>query len=171
MPRFSRRVPAPVVKGGYRKYLPFVREDFVGQCAYCLLSEILADGEENFELDHFRPKSRFKELVNDFYNIYYSCHPCNHQKHDAWPVPELEAKGISIADPCADEFRTHFLAKADGTWEGVTETGAYTIKLLRLNRKHLIRIRLILANAGYALHEERVDEVELLRLLGLSDTV
>lgn len=169
MPRFSRRAIAPVVKGGYRSYRPFVREDFAGQCAYCLLSEIMAGGEENFELDHFRPRSLFKELVNDFYNIYYSCHPCNHQKRDAWPVPELEAKGVSIVDLCTDEFRTHFLVNADGTWEGKTETGAYTIKVLRLNRKHLITIRQILAGAGYAIHEERVDEVELRRLLGPPD--
>lgn len=164
MPRFSRRTTAPLVAGGYRSFRPFVREDFVRQCAYCLLSEILAAGENNFELDHFRPRSRFPQLVDDFYNIYYSCHPCNHIKRDAWPSPELEANGLSIVDLCTDEFRTHFQANADGKWVGVTEVGAYTIDVLRLNRHHLVTIRQLLAELGYVMHEETVAEDELRRM-------
>lgn len=37
---------------------------------------------DNFELDHFKPKSdeRFASLAADYYNLYYSCHVCNHYK-------------------------------------------------------------------------------------------
>lgn len=164
MPHFARTVPVPSVVGGYRAFKPFVRDDFAGQCAYCLLSEILAGGEENFELDHFRPRSRFPHLINDFYNIYYACHPCNHAKLAAWPSEELEARGISFVDLCKDEFATHFGVEANGEWTGLTNLGAYTIDVLRLNRKHLVTIRNLLSKLGFVPHRETIGEAEL-RLL------
>src|SRR6266481_6956296 len=103
MPFFVRKTEAPIVKGGYQSFRPYVREDFRERCAYCLLEEIVAAGEENFELDHFRPKSRFPELLNDFYNIYYACHPCNHIKRDAWPPSALELRGVGFVDLCKEE--------------------------------------------------------------------
>jgi hypothetical protein len=68
MPVFLRRQAPPLKTDDYTKYRPFVREDFRECCAYCLLHEIIAGGEANFELNHFRPKSRleFAGLVNDF---------------------------------------------------------------------------------------------------------
>ena len=153
MPHFRRRITAPLLTGSYRSYRSFVRDDFHRQCAYCLLSEILAAGEENFELDHFRPKSRFPHLLNDFYNIYYSCHPCNHTKRDLWPSEELEARGIFLVDLCKDDFSTHFSVGESGVWAGVTESGRYTIDILRLNRSHLKIIRQLLGELGIAVHE------------------
>jgi hypothetical protein len=164
MAYFARTTPAPQVKGGYRSFRQFVREDFNSQCAYCLLSEVLAGGEENFELDHFRPKSLFAHLLKDFYNIYYSCHPCNHMKRAAWPPPELEARGISIVDLCKDNFDTHFVEDPDGKWASRTDSGNYTIDILRLNRKHLIVIRKLLAGAGLTVHQG-ITERELRRAL------
>jgi hypothetical protein len=164
MAQFTRRIPAPVVKGGYRSFRPFVREDFVRQCAYCLLPEILASGQENFELDHFRPKSRFPYLLDDFYNIYYACHPCNHTKRDGWPSPELEAQGISLVDLCKEEFTTHFQVTEDGKCSGVTKPGSYTIDLLRLNRTHLVTTRRLLTKLGFAVHERQLNEEELTKI-------
>ena len=86
MPVFLRRRNPPPKVNDYTKYRPLVREDFRECCAYCLLHEIIAGGEANFELDHFRPKSHpeFAGLVNGFYNLYYSCHVCN------WNTPNRE---------------------------------------------------------------------------------
>jgi hypothetical protein len=162
MPYFKRQKPAPIVKGGYRSFRSFVREDFSRQCAYCLMSETLAGGAENFELDHFRPKSRFSHLLNDFYNIYYSCHPCNHTKRDGWPPSELEDRGIGLVDLCDDDFSTHFAPTKEGKWESITESGQYTIDLLRLNRTHLVRLRRLLGEIGLAPHEEEITEERLI---------
>jgi hypothetical protein len=142
-----------------------VREDFNRQCAYCLLAEILAGGEENFELDHFRPKSLFPNRLNDFYNIYYACHPCNQIKKDAWPPAALEARRIGFVDLCKDDFATHFQINADGRWEGITESGRYTIDILRLNRRHLTILRQLLAQLGLAIHEKKITEAELVQLV------
>src|SRR5437016_10978434 len=114
MPHFVRTRPAPKVTGSYRSFRPYVRKDFCRRCAYCLLGERLAAGEENFELDHFRPKSRFPGLTNDFYNLYYACHPCNRIKLDLWPPKELEERGIGFVDFCGEEFYTHFRSTPDG---------------------------------------------------------
>lgn len=82
MAHFSRTVPAPAFPGGYTAFRAYVRQDFRQCCAYCLLHEFWAGGEDNFELDHFRPVSRFPDLERDFYNLYYACHVCNQRKRD-----------------------------------------------------------------------------------------
>jgi uncharacterized protein (TIGR02646 family) len=143
MARFVRTRPAPLLTRDYRKFRPYVRTDFAQTCAYCLLEEVWAAGEENFELDHFRPKSLYPDLVCDFYNLYYSCRPCNKIKHDAWPTAESQKNGIRFVDFCEDDFDAQFRETVGGEWEGLTVSARYTIESLRLNRRHLIEIRLI----------------------------
>jgi 5-methylcytosine-specific restriction endonuclease McrA len=126
MARFLRTHPEPITTGDYRKFRPYVRKDFERRCAYCLLQEVLAGGEENFELDHFRPKWLFAALKLDFYNIYYACHPCNNIKHDKWPSQLLEEQGKTFVDLCKDNFETHFDERPDGTWMGLTPAAEYT---------------------------------------------
>ena len=164
MPQFFRST-VPSVRGGYRAFRPFVRADFARRCAYCLMSEPLAGGERNYELDHFRPRKHFPDLLNDFYNIYYSCHPCNFTKLDHWPAEQLEARGIQLVDLCKDEFARHFSAEPTGEWVGITESGKYTIDLLRLNRKHLVQLRGWLMQLGLPPHQINVGEDELNRLV------
>jgi hypothetical protein len=148
------------MRGGYRSFRPFVREDFSRQCAFCLLSELLAGGEENFELDHFRPRQRFPDLLNDFYNIYYSCHPCNHIKRDSWPTQALEDRGIRFVDLCKEDFASHFSVDKSGRWHGLTNPGKYTVDKLNLNRQHLVSVRTLLERLG--IHpEERISDAEL----------
>lgn len=145
MAYFNRTRPVPNINGAcYSKFRPSVRSDFREHCGYCLLPELLAAGEDAFELDHFRPRSRFPTFETDFYNLYYACHPCNRIKHDKWPSEELQQRGIGIVDLCADDFETHFRLQPDGRWEGLTPSAVYTIDLLRLNRAHLVQVRLLI---------------------------
>jgi HNH endonuclease len=148
MSHFARTKPAPLVTGGYRGFRTYVRADFCQKCAYCLIAELWAAGEQHFELDHFRPKSLFPELEQDFYNLYYACHPCNLSKHRFWPPEDLEQRGTTFVDLCQDEFESHFRSNEDGTWSGITESGKYTVDILRLNKKHLVQVRLLLRRLG-----------------------
>ena len=148
MPRFIRTRPQPVVKGGYAKYRPFVRRDFIESCAYCLLPELWARGEHNFELDHFRPQKHFPRLINDFYNLYYACHVCNRNKWSDWPPPEYIAKGIGFVDLCADNFSYHFEELSNGVWKALTPSARYTEEILLLNDPQLVRLRLTLNEHG-----------------------
>src|SRR5258708_14076381 len=151
MPHFARTRPAPKTSGGYVSFRPFVREDFCRRCAYCLVTKLLAGGDEAFELDLFRPRSRFPELTDDFYNIYYACHKCNQFKSNRYPPPELEARNIGFVDLCTEEFDAHFRVGPDGKCAGISESGSYTIAMLRLNRRHLWVPRTILKPRGFPL--------------------
>ncbi len=105
-----------------------------------------AAGRENFELDHFRPKSlpQFAGLEKDFYNLYYACHPCNHSKRNAWPDDLLEAEGYGFLDFCTDGFSSHFQEENDGSWTPLSRRAQYSLERLRLNRKHLVQLRRLL---------------------------
>jgi uncharacterized protein (TIGR02646 family) len=165
MSHFLRTVPPPEIRGGYSSFRPHVRNDFQRQCAYCLFLELLAAGEENFELDHFRPKSLFPEHAQNFYNIYYSCHPCNHLKRDLWPSKDMEQRGLGFVDLCKDEFDMHFRLRSDGRLEGLTAAARFSIDALRLNRAHLVRLREILSQFGIEMHNKRVSQEQYERLL------
>ena len=142
MARFQRTFPAPVVKGGYGSFRRFVQADFQRVCAYCLFPEKEAAGEENFEIDHFKPKKLFKgHHITDFYNLYWSCHVCNKAKWEHWPPPELLAIGIRYVDLCVDLFDDHYEQLQSGHLRFLTDAGEYTIEKLNLNRPHLVKIR------------------------------
>jgi len=150
MAMFRRTEPCPEppkrVSDGYTHYRPYVRQDFKGHCAYCLLGELFGGGMENFELDHFRPRSRFPGMTGDFYNLYYACHPCNRIKRDQWPSEAQLRRQEFIVDHCTDEPEAHFVCGEDGKLEGLTPAGQYTIDLLILNRPHLIELRQLLSS-------------------------
>lgn len=145
MGHFQRRASTPSSKRRtYQSYRGTVREDFRATCAYCLLEEKWAAGLENFELDHFRPRSRFPHLALDFYNLYWACHVCNRIKGASWPSSALQERGIGFVDLCSDDFDTHFTEQPDGIWAGRTLSATYTIDALRLNRPHLVTLRKLL---------------------------
>lgn len=77
----------------WRKFHENLRVVFFILCAYC---EELCKGE----VDHFRPKSRFPELVYEWSNWLFACHDCNHLKGGDWP------RGGYI-DPCAESRAEH----------------------------------------------------------------
>ena len=143
MAHFTRTHPAPVVSYGYGGYRSYVRKDFRETCAYCLIAELLAAGQENFELDHFKPQNTFPLLINDYYNLRWSCHPCNRIKWKKWPNLALVATGQSFVDLALDDFGVHFSENADGSWTGLTPAASYTIDQLRLNRPHLMKVRVL----------------------------
>lgn len=60
---------------------------FRGLCAYC-------EEQSNEEVDHFRPVSKFPELVYQWSNWLLVCTACNRAKGAKWP-------GEGYVDPCA----------------------------------------------------------------------
>jgi hypothetical protein len=121
-----------------------VRDDFDCTCHWCLVPEFYAGGERNFELDHFRPRNRFPEQVNQYFNLYYACHPCNLVKRDTWPTPEIAARGIGFVDLCVDPVSAHFQVLSDGSIVPLTDSARYTIDHLMLNNRHLREIRVLI---------------------------
>ena len=114
-PHFDRRANAPVITSSdYRAFREYVREDFRRTCAYCLVEELWAAGNENYEIDHFRPKSRFPSLR------------------------------LSCTGHVTSAIASNTTAGPSGRWRGKTLAAEYTIDTLRLNRPHLVELRVFL---------------------------
>ena len=65
-------------------------------CAYC---EVRTDGGTTSpQIDHFRPRSRYKHLTFKWDNLMYACRRCNKKKCDKFP--EDIGGYVSPADPC-----------------------------------------------------------------------
>lgn len=105
------------------------RADFA--CEYCGISETDNGGE--LTVDHFQPQS--KNGGDEEENLVYCCFRCNLYKGDYW------AEDSKLFNPQTDKRDDHFWLSESGKLYALTETGDFTIKLLRLNRQPLITKR------------------------------
>ena len=71
----------------WRDFRNVLSQTFFGLCGYC---ERTTKGE----VDHFKPKRTFPDLVYEWSNWVFACHECNHSKLYKWPSG-------GYVDPCA----------------------------------------------------------------------
>jgi hypothetical protein len=134
---FTRRETPPRFRD-FRRYIPHLRKDFIFQCAYCERTESYFGGQEAFEIDHFRPFDKFKELRNTYENLYYVCGKCNRHKSDSWPSDDQISQGSRFADPCVEDPYVDHLREIDGGGlEELTPCGVYSNAHVRLDRPEL----------------------------------
>ena len=124
----------------WRAFHDALGERFYYLCAYC---EDRTDGE----VDHFRPKSRFPELVYEWSNWLFACNSCNRAKGDKWP-------DSGYVNPCSDSAEEHpenYFDFDTGTGEVIPRIGLSpdrrrraidTIEDLRLNSRRIVDDRL-----------------------------
>ncbi len=103
-------------------------------CEYCGVSETETGGE--LTIDHFKPQS--KSGLDEPENLVYACSRCNLYKGDYFPETDSDQK---IFNPRTDSSEEHFIFLANGQIQPLTETGRFTIRRLRLNRKPLVENR------------------------------
>ena len=130
--------------GDYQKYRPYLRADFLSHCAYCTGHENELGGSDHFDIDHWRPKSKFPSLINIYRNLYYSCRGCNKRgaKGEHWPNRALIKAGYRFFDPCSENaYVEHMYETKRGHLKIRTPVGEYSIKRLRLNREGLVILR------------------------------
>jgi uncharacterized protein (TIGR02646 family) len=124
----------------WRDFQPALSAAFFSLCAYC-------EGVCKGEVDHFRPKSRFPELVYQWSNWVLACHTCNEAKQEKWP------RG-GYVNPCArsahvrpeahfdfDTKTAEVVAKPGGS-RGQRRRALATINDLRLNEYHHLKARM-----------------------------
>jgi uncharacterized protein (TIGR02646 family) len=111
---------------------------FLGRCAYC---ENKYEPSDFGDIEHFRPRSKFRLLAVKWNNLLLSCRRCNGKetKGNKFPNPKL-------INPCRDNPEEHFLFDYDETLEianvfGITPRGLTTEITLQLNREGLRRDR------------------------------
>jgi hypothetical protein len=138
MALFARRENPPATSN-YREHKPFLRRDFLERCAYCERTEVYLGGDEAFEVEHFKPKSKFPDLICVYDNLYYVCRGCNGHKWETWPSEDQIARGQRFADPCLeDPYLQHLRERGeDGTVEELTACGVYSNRHIRLDRQTL----------------------------------
>lgn len=113
-----------------------VRRAYNQRCGYCGVREEEAGSE--LEIDHFRPRS--VGGGDEPENLVYCCTACNRLKGDFWPASG-SATHRRLLHPRRDDPTTHLREEADGRLTALTETGAFHLERLRLNRSPLIALR------------------------------
>ena len=140
MSKLQRQILSEVFSD-YRKYKPYLRQDFHYHCVYCTVHEVEWGGLRNFHVDHYRPKSRFPHLICDYSNLLYACGVCNVYKGDDWPSDDPLEDGQGYLDPCEHDFDDHFRFQDDGIICGLSPVAKYMIERLHLNRSQIVRQR------------------------------
>lgn len=156
----------------WRRFADTLGRAFQGLCAYCKRN---CKGE----VDHFRPKSRFPEIVYEWANWVFSCHDCNHAKGEKWP----EGGYIAPCDP-SDSARperffrfdtvTGEILPASGLTPAETHRARLMIRDLDLNGFHHLKSRLIwlavLRGALDTVGPHSDERAKLMHLAGSRDT-
>jgi hypothetical protein len=66
----------------YRGYKDSLALDFKNKCGYTNCMDFWFGGKNNFQIDHFKPKSKFPKLERNYNNLVYSCSYVNRAKSD-----------------------------------------------------------------------------------------
>ena len=75
----------------WREFRRELTEEFDNLCAYC-------EETDRGEVEHFRPKKLYPELVYVWLNWLFACRACNQAKLDKWPTQ-------GYIDPCDEAQR------------------------------------------------------------------
>jgi hypothetical protein len=134
------------VAGTYKQWKRQLRVEGRGQCVYCAISEARFGGYRNFHVEHFRPKSRFKALVDDYGNLFYVCSICNAFKGNHWPENDppddsFEQTSLVYPPPHLCDIGDVIEVSEDGVVSSKYEAGRFLIERVYLNRPQLIRAR------------------------------
>lgn len=128
----------------YAEYRPAIYEDARGFCAYCDCHASEAGGDQQMELDHFRPRKRFSSLTNHPHNLVLACHTCNNYKHEKWPCildDQSFDDDSGFLNPFDDSRREYFNIRADGHLLPLKPPAQYMEIELDLNRAACSSIR------------------------------
>ena len=76
------RIHGPTGYTSYKSFRPWLRDEFLFRCVYCLKRETWGQVTGEFELDHFKPQSLAPDRRLDYLNLVYACRRCNNVKQD-----------------------------------------------------------------------------------------
>jgi hypothetical protein len=184
------RACRPPIVSNYILYRSCLRKDFLFACAYCNSHETeVGRGRSygGFEIDHFKPKSKFKALRCSYRNLMWACPDCNRVKRETWPTPAEEERGYRFVDPSRENMSDH-LELLGVELIPKSSAGAYTRDEVGLNspvhlyrrqnriiaRKRFAQIEALISNAkaaGAPVQPELEQEILELRKVLLPQVV
>ena len=125
----------------WREFREALAQRFLRNCGYC-------ERNTRGEVDHFRPKRRFPELVYDWENWIFSCHECNQAKGDKWSEEGyVDPCAVSESDRPENYFTFNTGNGAITPWRGLDtdqfDKAQKMIDDLKLNDLHHLVARLV----------------------------
>lgn len=135
----------------YSKYKPFLQREFERKCIYCRMPDSMQH-QHLYGVEHYRPKSRFPELITSYRNLFYACNPCNQRKGEYWP-PRGKGTTHFIPNPCDHEMFKH-LRFAGPVVEAKSTAGEVARDLLDLNDGETVKYRTFIISLIES-HEEK----------------
>ncbi len=131
---YTHRVGERPTDSHWRLFRADLERVFFGICAYC-------EESTRGEVDHFRPKSRFPNLVYTWANWLFACHDCNRAKSDRWPATGFVDPCAALASDRPEHFfafdtQTGFIKPLESLSSQRREMAAETIRALKLNDFH-----------------------------------
>lgn len=129
--------------GTYKDWKPELAVEAENRCVYCAIHENSMGGIRNFHVEHYRPKSRFQELINDYRNLYYSCPICNTFKSNDWPREPVNDFSVACyPDPSQTDYNGLYdISRTTGVIAGKNVAALYVQEKIFLNRPQLITER------------------------------
>ena len=118
---FREQHPQRTYKGhysDYHKYKEHLASDFNHHCGYTHCTDRWFGGMRTFQIDHFKPHSKYPKLKTEYSNLVYCCSYVNRLKSD-----DDNAKHL---DPCNEDYNIHFERNYDGRISGKTESGKFS---------------------------------------------
>lgn len=132
------RIPQPS-SGTFKDWKPQLAIEGRYRCVYCAIPEAAWGGFRNFQVEHYRPKSRFTLLTNRIENLFYCCAVCNSFKREDWPnEPTPALDDACYPSPCDVDYNDLFSVSQKGELTGENTAARYIAERLYLNRKHLL---------------------------------
>lgn len=129
--------------GNYKAWKQLIADEGFHQCVYCAIPDASLGGLRSFHIEHYKPKSKFKDLENDINNLFYACPICNTFKSNDWPAePNKDHSINSYPNPSILDYTDLFNTDPEtGTISGKYIASKYIVEKLFLNRSQLIMER------------------------------
>ncbi len=171
-------IPAILLSGDenawqHKSVLTKLKELYHGKCAYC---ETKA---KDLKTEHYRPKSLYPWLANEWSNLLPICSECNKAKAGEFPIngkriteaPKdknewkvdseiLLSELPQIIHPEVDTAENHFYFEKNGLIQGFTDRGKKTVSTLKLYREFLNNKRKILYDKYFYRLKKSKDEFD-----------
>ena len=105
----------------YQSYRPWLVDEFVFRCIYCLKRMVWAPTDV-WSVDHIIPQEEAKELACVYENLVLACQCCNRMKSNH-----------RVEDPCLVAFGQCLHVSSDGAIVALNKVGDRLLRVLRLN--------------------------------------
>jgi len=116
----------------YGRFLPWLRDEFMFRCVYCLRREQWGRASGELQIDHFLAIAHRPELKADYDNLLLACPICNVLKGS-----------LALPDPCRVLTADAVIVDEDGTIRAHKREARRLIRMLALDERQATEFRLL----------------------------